>query len=72
MKKGYQHSISLADIGAEMIRASKYEAMYYALLEKYEELEQMFADNMERENKHHQQMMGGFLELAMNMKDSKK
>lgn len=72
MKKGYQHSISLADIGAEMIRASKYEAMYYALLEKYEELEQMFADNMERENEHHQQMMGGFLELAMNIKDSKK
>ena len=71
MKKDY-YGLSLADIGAEVIRASKYEAMYYALLEKYEELEQTFADSLERENKHHQEMMGGFLQLAMNIKDSKK
>lgn len=59
-------TFSLADIGSEMVRASKFEGMYYELLEKYEELQDQFSDSLTRENAYHQQMLGDFLELALN------
>lgn len=72
MKRDYYESFSLADIGHEMIRASRYEAMYNELLERYNALQEEFTQHLERENSHHQQMMGGFLSLALKTSEEDK
>lgn len=64
-------TISLAALGKELQRASGYEAAYYELLERYDELDAKYRELLQDSYDHSQNLLGSVLSLGLKLTSDK-
>ena len=60
-------NISLAALGKELQRASEYEAAYYELLDRYDELDAKYRELLQSSYDKSQNLLGSVLTLGLKL-----